>query len=776
MTLQFDYQQAAAYVTALTGSPDTVCDFRAIHDRDPSVYGVNFRGTLAQVIPSIDYYNNREYGIFIVVNEADGSGVKDANIRSIRANFVDLDGPNTPQNWQRATQWEVPPAFAVVSSPGKGHIYWPVEPYADSAKFTELQRKLVTLFEGDRACVDPARVMRLPGTWHVKRDPASLVTFYPLTGRRVPVGVLEWPLAGVIVAAVAERKELGEGEAAPSLEWATYALNKIDPGTLDRAEWLKITAAFKSSAFQWGEPVARMIWDAWCATYPGNDIAENDKLWQSIQGTKTGWGYLARVSGAAIELKFGTAAQRAASPVVATQATPQQPVNAPMPPAPGAAAADTSHWMLTPDEQATYFAGCSFVASQGRMLTPSGRLMDTTKFNGTYGGKVFITAADGSKSTDEPWKAATRGQVFQVPKVDHLRFLPSAQPGAVILDEFGRKGVNTYKPALVRTQEGDPTPFLSHLSAILPTERDYRIIMSFLAHCAQRPGVKALWAPLIQSTPGVGKGLLKIVMEHAIGQVYVHSPNAAQLTESGAKFNAWLRAKLLIICDEIKVDEKRDMIEVLKPLITEDRIEIQGKGADQETEDNPANWIFFSNYKDAIPVDRNDRRFAVMYSTMQTVDDLNAAGMGGSYFPNLANWLRSGGGKEIMAGYLRSYPIEAEFDPQAGAHRAPTTSSTAEAIVESRGRIEQTIAEAVEAGAPGFRGGWLSSVMVAALLKTEGLKAGPHTLKRAFEAMGYHSIGRANRAYFQEDQKQPHIWCIRKNGTQQEYEIAQGYS
>ena len=88
-----------------------------------------------------------------------------------------------------------------------------------------------------------------------------------------------------------------------------------------------------------------------------------------------------------------------------------------------------------------------------------------------------------------------------------------------------------------------------------------------------------------------------------------------------------MRGKVFILADEIKVNEKRHLVEVLKPLISEELIEVQSKGVDQEMEDNPACWAFFSNFKDAIPVSRNGRRYAVFFSPLQTEADLLARGM-----------------------------------------------------------------------------------------------------------------------------------------------------
>src|SRR5690606_26915692 len=122
--------------------------------------------------------------------------------------------------------------------------------------------------------------------------------------------------------------------------------------------------------------------------------------------------------------------------------------------------------------------------------------------------------------------------------------------GAIMRDELGREGFNTYKPATIRTVAGDVSPFLNHMELILPVESDRRILFDFLAHNAKYPGFKIPWAPLIQSCEGIGKSALKLIMNHVIGSSYTHDPKAKELIESGSKFNAWMRGKLLIIVDE----------------------------------------------------------------------------------------------------------------------------------------------------------------------------------------------------------------------------------
>ena len=738
-----DFNQALSYITALGGG---IFDFRAIHDQNKGIPAIPFRGTIEECWNSIVNYNNQGYGIFTVVNELDGAGRDLINVKSVRSHFIDLDNINAVQNYERAATWQPSPAFAVQSSPNKFHVYWPVAPYLDNERFTLIQRKLVQFYDADNI-IDATRVMRLPGTLHRKGDPI-LVTCWSLNGYGFvnPVENLELALQHVNVAETFQsRHDLGDPElAAPSLEWLQYALDNHDPNQLDRGEWISFTAAFKQAGWTLTTPDELYNkWFDWCKRYEFNDEAENLKQWNSISSTQLGWkSIIYRVPAVNGQMKLGD--RKNPKPVEHDQEQPKD-----IPPMPSPPELDCSGELLTDIEQKEYFKDCFWISVFGKILTPKGRFLNATQFNGTYGGKKFIIDQD-AKTVNEPWQAATRSTLWTIPKADHVRFLPHKKHLEIHTDELGRDGVNMYKPAIINSREGDPSLFLNHLKLILPVESDCKTLLDFFAHNVKYPGYKIPWSPLIQSAEGVGKGVFKAVMKHSMGSPYVYYPNAKELAESGSQFNAWMRAKLFILVDEIKTDDRRDMIEVLKPMISEEEIEIQGKGDNQEKEDNYSNWTFFSNWKDAIPVNKNGRRFSINYSQLQTAEDILNAGMNDQYFDNIFQWLK-GGGFEIVSHYLLNYEIERGKIPM----RAPITSSTKEALKQSRSPIEQLILDAVEDQLAGFRGGYVSTLAVTNRIKATGIRAvSPKTIQIILEGLGYSSIGRATRAYFVEDQTQ----------------------
>lgn len=746
-----DYNQAYSYILALTQqSPETaIVDFRLIHDTDKSVPAIKRRGTLPSLWAEIIDWQNHGYGCFVNVSEMDGIGNDLINVQAVRAHLADLDNIDAMAQLEMASKWSPPPTFGVSTSPGKAHIYWVVNPYKDNEYFTTLQRRIRQQFNGDPSVIDASRVARMPGTLHLKNPQVPyLVNCFALAGygQQLHVQTLAASLQHVnVIEGHHGRKELGDTTLqAPSLEWLSFALSYLNPNDLDRGDWLSITAAFKQAGWNHAdEQTLFNMWSQWCAQYNGNDPAENLKNWNSIRNSEIGWkSFRRRVPVLKAYEDFGY--KEPPKPQQQPQPVPGGPTIPPQQPEAEPELEQQFGDILSEHECKSYFKNCFFVENVGKILTSRGRFMNATQFNGAYGGKLFVITPDG-KTTDEPWKAATRSTLWTVPKVDHVRFLPTQKTFDIVEDQLGRRGVNTYIPIRLKHRRGDVTPFLRHMELMLPVEADRQLIYAFLAHNVKYPGVKVPWAPMIQSAEGVGKGFIKKVIEGMLGEMYTYSPPATELIGSSATFNSWQRNKLMIVVDEIKIDERRELIEIMKPWIGDDRIQIQSKGENQEMEDNPANYCFFSNYKDAIPLVSSGRRYAIFYSIIQSVDDLLIRGMDDNYFNALFQW-RENGGQEHIVDWLLNYPVEKRW-----LMRAPKTSSYQEAIKVSRGPLEICIANGIEDGLPGFRGGYVSTIAVVNRAKQLGIRSPSQaTVQRVLEAMGYSELGRAVRQHGQE--------------------------
>ena len=128
-------------------------------------------GRLEQRSEELTSLNQQGAGIFVCVNQTDGTGRKAGNITKVRAVFVDLDeAPLQP-----VLEAELEPSFVVETSSDRYHAYWFVDDLPLDL-FTRVQKALIEQFNGDPAVQDLSRVMRLPGFHNCKREPFLVST------------------------------------------------------------------------------------------------------------------------------------------------------------------------------------------------------------------------------------------------------------------------------------------------------------------------------------------------------------------------------------------------------------------------------------------------------------------------------------------------------------------------------------------------------------------------------------------------------------------------
>lgn len=427
------------------------------------------------------------------------------------------------------------------------------------------------------------------------------------------------------------------------------------------------------------------------------------------------------------------------------------------------------------DRQAELFEGCVYLTDQHAVFCPNddNPIQKPEAFNVTFGNREFQMAWDKRemKPTKKAFEAFTQSRILVCAKAAGITFKPRHPYGAIVDGKL-----NMYKPVDVLRIKGDISRFTNHLKKLFPNENDRNIILGYLAGCVQYQGVKFQWAPLIQGTQGNGKSIISLAVAEAIGWKYVHSVDAADLSN---KFNAWLSGNVLYIVEDIYVaDHRNEVLEALKPMITSTRgMSIQRKGQDQHTEDICGNFIFNSNHKNAIKKTNDDRRYAIFYTPQQTVDDIARDGMGKAYFDDLLPWLKGTDqwahmgenyGYGVVSEFLHTYPIPDEFNPVKHA-RAPHTSSTAEAVHSGLGGIEQEIMEAIECEQVGFAGGWVSSFALDELLaRFRAEKMIPHNKRRdLLLGLGYDyhpalKDGRVNNPLASAGGKKPRLFI--KNG------------
>lgn len=750
-----DLNLATAYITSLTGSPDTSCFWLLIDEHNKKNPPIVINDSLDNCHQALNFYNDSGYGVFIAINSIrSGCPRTLENVEHIRSQVVDIDDPLQMQDsYKRAVQSACPPHFAVQTSPGHIHLYWLVEPYTGNDFFKFQQQKLNQLYNGDTNVTDATRVMRVPGFNHCKGTP-QLVTCWGIhNGPRYTTQQMQDYLSAVNIVEHSSglRKELGnEMLQAPNLELLLKALYEINPNDLTRDEWLSISASFKQAGWSlMADNDLYNEWLKWCSNYATDNPDENKILWNSLKETQVGWkNLLKKAENTQPIAYFGERTEEDEKEI------------------------EVLGDVLDERGKKVWFKNCYFVESEGRIFTSSGRFMNQIQFNGRYGGKEFTIKSAGQKLTDNPWKAALSGVDWSIPKVDHCRFLPQEPTFSIIMDDLGRKGLNTYIPAKIKSVQGDVSKWKDYLSRVFNTPEDVKIFEDYIAHCIKYPGYKIPWSILLQSTKGVGKQMIGDVLKHSIGELYTYQPDAEELVSGVSQFNGWMRNKLMILVDEVRVGDRNELMNGLKTIITDRRIAVESKGVDQQMEDNVANWIFFSNFKDAFPIDENERRYCIFYSRLQSALQLEEAGMDKAYFDSMYDWLECEQGFEKIAWYYLHYPVEKGSLP----HRAPHTSSYEEVLRIGRSPLRVILDDKIEAEERGFRGGYVSFVMFQKAVADSSMRTKPaeHTLKAILEGKGYHELGRTARPVPGEDLTHPSLIFGLKGKSVEGYEEAQG--
>jgi hypothetical protein len=391
----------------------------------------------------------------------------------------------------------------------------------------------------------------------------------------------------------------------------------------------------------------------------------------------------------------------------------------------------TGYQLMTIGKQREYFQGCVYILDRHRVWTPAGHLLKPEQFRAWYGGWAFTLDTENAKVTKSAWEAFTESQAVTQPRVETVDFDPLRPSGEIWTDTDtdNLSRINAFRPRYGRQAAGDVTPIQRHLELLFPHEGDREIVTSYLAACLQLAGHKFQWCPVIQGVEGNGKTVLWRLLEYALGQEYCHLIDPRDILNP---FNGWIELKLACGIEELWVHGKHEMAEALKTYITNERIPLQSKGLDQRTATNIANFLAFSNHKDAVLKTIRDRRYAMIYSAQQELADLARDGMDAPYFRALYAFVRSSTGRAAAAHWLANYPISVDVQG-----RAPRTTATDEAIRQSMGPAEQIVLEAVEMEEPGFQRGLIDLARCGEILRTHGRRMSPRAVGRMLQGIGY---------------------------------------
>jgi putative DNA primase/helicase len=164
-------------------------------------------------------------------------------------------------------------------------------------------------------------------------------------------------------------------------------------------------------------------------------------------------------------------------------------------------------------------------------------------------------------------------------------------------------------------QAGTCTVLLELLEYLCSDEHNsseiYKWVLNWLAYPIQYPGAKMKSALVFHGPQGVGKNMFF----EAVMSIYGQYGDIVDQAALESDFNDWASKKLFLIADEVVArQELFHTKNKLKGLITGDIIRINPKNVAAHIERNHLNIVFLSNEIQPLVPDKDDRRYAVVYT------------------------------------------------------------------------------------------------------------------------------------------------------------------
>jgi hypothetical protein len=254
-----------------------------------------------------------------------------------------------------------------------------------------------------------------------------------------------------------------------------------------------------------------------------------------------------------------------------------------------------------------------------------------------------------------------------VPKVMRSLYAPNLNP---LFDYNGASHVNTYSPnsrAVVPETIQRPdavATFKRHIELICGGwNREAMLLCNYLtAVTAERP-LKVRWAPLIIGEYGDGKSSISTFIDSAVGEPNSRTIHGQTIMASASSAQTgWAEGAVFCTIEEVKFHghNRHDALNLLKTYITNDRVNVRKLYQETQSTPNTQNYILYSNYKDAAPIDKGDRRYFILFSKLD-LDKMKEDKTDNSYFDRLNDAVKNDAG-DIML-WLRTVPVHPDFHP-----------------------------------------------------------------------------------------------------------------
>ncbi|MXQ07891.1 hypothetical protein GQ651_08535 [Alphaproteobacteria bacterium GH1-50] len=307
-----------------------------------------------------------------------------------------------------------------------------------------------------------------------------------------------------------------------------------------------------------------------------------------------------------------------------------------------------------------------WVADASRFI----RRSDLKQFNKDQWNSLFADLEPEGSLLNKVWRSKT-----PVRRFESLAYIPGKP------ELIGDSTYNIWRPSRIEPAEGDVSVIEEHLAYLLPDPVERGHLIDFMHFACVKPEVKIHFALLLQGMQGTGKTAVGTLMKRIVGTANVAEPSPDELKSQWTK---WQEGASLALVEELMMNGRLELANKLKPVITNETLRIEDKGAPLYSIPNHLNMLCFTNHENAVRLEEGDRRWLVLFSPAEPRDD--------AYYSRLFDFIEGDG----PARWLRRLQAhEPALNPKG---RAPETAAKAAMREASLTDVESTVREWMASG------------------------------------------------------------------------------
>lgn len=231
------------------------------------------------------------------------------------------------------------------------------------------------------------------------------------------------------------------------------------------------------------------------------------------------------------------------------------------------------------------------------------------------------------KSSPSSTASALALNLYRIPTVVGQRYMPGmdaifTEPDGTFVNTYPEHEIPVVPEKLKPRDKANIERVKKHIKHLLENTVEQRMFLDWLSWVVQNPGQHARYAVLLQGVEGDGKTFFAEMMRAVMGVSNVTMLNAHILHSD---FTDWAEGQCLACFEEVRLVNDKNKYETLnrmKPYITNTINEIHPKGQPVRNVKNTTSYLMFTNFKDALPIDDNSRRYLVLFSRWQNREDL----------------------------------------------------------------------------------------------------------------------------------------------------------